>query len=124
MNLSAQPKPSQVPTLTEVVGMSSIDPARLPVLDQALQVPSPAPRTVAGPELGPISEAQLAHRVLVDVQKQIDSMLDFRLREAIAPLLTRHSEALVRDLREELTRTMRDVVTRSVAQEVAKLRSR
>ena len=71
-----------------------------------------------------IDEAQLAQRVLSAVQKQIDGMIEFRLREALAPILARHSEALVRDLHEELNRTMRDVVARSVSQEMAKLRHR
>ena len=70
------------------------------------------------------SEAQLAHRVLADVQKQVDSMLEFRLREAMGPVLARHTEAIARDLRDELSRTLRDVVARSVAQELAKLRQR
>ena len=71
-----------------------------------------------------VSEVEIAQRVLSDVQKQIDGLLDFRLRESLGPILARHSEALVRDLREELGRTMRDVVARSVAQEMAKLRRR
>jgi hypothetical protein len=62
--------------------------------------------------------------VLSDVQKQIDSMLEFRLKEAMAPLLARHTEAIARDLRDELNRTLKDVVARSVAQELAKLRQR
>ncbi len=124
-----------------------IDPSQLPVLDAVVSgpieveplAPPPAPPAVASvvasvaqaiasapklPEPEPINEAQLAQRVLGDVQKQIDGMIEFRLKEAIAPLLARHSEAMVRDLREELSRTMRDVVTRAVAQEVAKLRHR
>lgn len=83
-----------------------------------------APLVPALPVLPEISEAQLAQRVMGDVQRQIDGMLDFRLREAMGPILARHTEALVKDLREELNRTMRDVVTRSVAQEMAKLRQR
>ena len=71
-----------------------------------------------------ISEEEIAQRVLVDVQNQIDGLLDFRLREALGPILARHSEALVQDLREELGRTMQDVVARSVSQELAKLRRR
>jgi hypothetical protein len=104
--------------------------ADVPVLESVVFEPSapmaPAPsaeraESVVLPE---ITEAQLAQRVLTDVQKQIDGMLDFRLREALAPIMARHSDALVRDLREELKRTMHDVVTRSVAQEMAKLRQR
>lgn len=77
----------------------------------------------------PVKPAELTHeqivqRVMVDVQRRVDSMLEFRLREALTPILARHTEALIRDMRDELSLTMRDVVTRSVAQELAKLRPR
>jgi hypothetical protein len=71
-----------------------------------------------------LTEAQLSHRVLTDVQRQIDSMLEFRLRESMQPLLAQFTETLMQDLRDELSRTMRDVVTRAVAQEMSKLRNR
>lgn len=133
-----------VPTLDNVVHPAVMALADLPVLDAV--VPEPAVATPVSspvsssvpltaqaavaearahePVLPEISEAQLAQRVLADVQRQIDGMLDFRLKEAIGPILARHSEALVRELREELNRTMRDVVARSVTQEMAKLRQR
>ncbi len=110
----ARPQPVQaalIPTVTDEIK---------PV--EALAAPALVPPQA--PVLPEITEAQLAQRVMGDVQRQIDGMLDFRLREAIGPILARHTEALVKDLREELNRTMRDVVTRSVAQEMAKLRQR
>ena len=124
-----------VPTLNEVaLPPVAID---LPVLKAV--VPPPAPSAVQAsakpllpvasmtpvyPAAPDISEAQLTQRVLVVVQKQVDSMIEFRLKEAMAPILARHTDALVRELREELARTMGDVVARSVAQEMAKLRQR
>ena len=151
--MSQAPRPpAHVPTLTEVIDLpvdgagvgqtvsapvvtSGFPNARPPwtpisnlVVGGGLSAPTPeaAPAIVEpSPPVPPaLSEAQIAQRVLNDVQKQMDGMLDFRLREAIGPILARHSEALVRDLREELGRTMRDVVARSVAQEMAKLRHR
>ena len=71
-----------------------------------------------------LSHDQVVHRVMVDVQRRIDSMLEFRLREALAPILARHTDAMIREMRDELSDTMRDVVTRSVTQELAKLRQR
>ena len=71
-----------------------------------------------------LTHEQLVQRVMVDVQRRVDSMLEFRLREALTPILARHTEALIRDMRDELSLTMRDVVTRSVAHELAKLRPR
>ena len=133
-----------VPTLREEVALplTEVPPADLPVLDavvpeiddlSAQPAMAPEPALLPAPEVQPlpsapalpdITEAQLAQRVLNVVQKQIDGMIDFRLKEAMAPILARHSEALVRDLREELSKTMSDVVARAVAQEISKLRQR
>jgi hypothetical protein len=46
------------------------------------------------------------------------------MREALAPALTRLSDALVREVRAELASTLRDVVTRAVAQEMSRHRAR
>lgn len=151
--MSQSPRPPvHVPTLTEVIdlpaegagvgqtasapvvtsGFPNARPAWAPISNLVVgaAIDTPLAERVATPmpiDAAPradITEAQIAQRVLNDVQKQIDGLLDFRLREALGPILARHSEALVRDLREELGRTMRDVVARSVAQEMAKLRQR
>ena len=140
-------RPLHVPTLTEVVEMpaatdqqvveaggavidespvlAAVDLSDVPVLDDVPEVAmpqvEPAPVQAPAPE---VNEAQLAQKILVDVQKQIDSMLEFRLRESMQPLLSQFIETLMEDLRDELSRTMRDVVTRSVAQEMAKWRNR
>lgn len=115
-----------LPVLGEVV-LAPPQQQPLPLSQQPQPQPQPLPQAATPPlqDAPPaVSEAQLAHRVLSDVQKQIDSMLEFRLKEAMAPLLARHTEAIARDLRDELNRTLKDVVARSVAQELAKLRQR
>jgi hypothetical protein len=89
-----------------------------------LTLPPVAPAVEMAGEVTEVTEAQLAHRVLGVVQKQIDGMLDFRLREAMTPILQRHTDALVRELRDELKQTMQDVINRAVAQEMAKVRQR
>jgi hypothetical protein len=86
--------------------------------------PSPASSTVAAPVMLAIDEQAIVQKVHADLQRQIDGMLEYRLREAIGPILARTSELLVRELRQELGKTMKDVVARSVAQEVARQRSR
>lgn len=110
-----------LPVLGEVVTSPAAEPLTQTQPRPSSQTASAPPQPDAPPA---VSEAQLAHRVLSDVQKQIDSMLEFRLKEAMAPLLARHTEAIARDLRDELNRTLKDVVARSVAQELAKLRQR
>jgi len=137
MNGISRPHPAQVPTLTEIIEEQvqppALQPARpplsldaLPVLGEVVSQPNEPQPPTTQPQSMPsaVTEAQLAHRVLSDVQRQIDSMLEFRLKEAMAPLLARHTEAIARDLRDELNRTLKDVVARSVAQELAKLRQR
>jgi hypothetical protein len=129
MNLPTRPHPSHVPTLTEVIEFGAdesntlvVAPALAPLVP--MPVLAPEPPVIEPPAVPEISEAQLSQRVLTDVQRQIDSMLEFRLRESMQPLLAQFTETLMQDLRDELSRTMRDVVTRAVAQEVAKLRNR
>ena len=51
-------------------------------------------------------------------------MLEFRLREAMAPHLAEVAETLVQALRQELAATLQDVVMRAVAQEVSRTRPR
>jgi hypothetical protein len=67
---------------------------------------------------------QLARAVLADLQRHVDQMLEYRLRASLTPLLTQMADNLVRELRQELASTLRDVVKRAVGQEVARRRKR
>jgi hypothetical protein len=69
-------------------------------------------------------EAQLTQNILADLQRQIDLMLEYRLREAIGPALARTADALIREVRTDLAASMRELVARAVAQELARHRSR
>ena len=93
--------PGRVPTLTEVVNQPDAGQAPAAAVDQ-----------------------ELVQRVLADVQRQIDLMLEHRLREALTPALARLTDALLRETRAELASTLRDVVTRAVAQELSRHRDR
>ena len=59
-------------------------------------------------------------RVLSDLQRQVDLALEVRLRELLAPMLSRVADTLVREARKELTAGMRDAVSRAIAQELAR----
>ena len=111
---------SPMPIPMPVAEVASFSPSSMVPLASIPHVAPAMPAEIIDPEL---SEAQLSQRILTDVQRQIDSMLEFRLRESMQPLLAQFTETLMQDLRDELSRTMRDVVTRAVAQEVAKLRN-
>ncbi len=86
-------------------------------------VPQPA-ATAKAPAATAHADVQLTQRVLADLQRQVELMLEVRLREALAPILARASDALVRDARKELTAAMRDIVSRSIARELGKREDR
>ena len=80
--------------------------------------------TASPPQPASLSEAQLAQHVLAALQRQLDLMLEVRLREALAPALSRAADALIRDARKELTAALSDAVGRAVAQEMARRQGR
>lgn len=141
--------PAGIPTLTEVVPWPgrvpavpavtaapvaptvALPPSALPAAPPvppgaAAAAPARAAAPAAAPVVAaaPINEAQLTQKVLADLQRQIDLMLEVRLREVLAPVLSRAADALIRDARKELTAALRDAVARSIAQELASRRDR
>ncbi len=124
--------PARVPTLTEVVNLPEAPaPAVAPVASppgdtrtEPAPLESLAPLAPAAAATRLPDEEELVQRVLADVQRQIDLMLEIKLREALAPALTRATDALMREARTELASTLRDVVSRAVAQEIARHRER
>jgi hypothetical protein len=69
-----------------------------------------------------INEDQIVQRVMLELQRQIDLMLEVRLREALMPVLARATDAIVLETRNELASTLRAVVARAVTQEIARHR--
>lgn len=117
-----------VPVLTEVVelGRAAAVPPTPPTRVDAV----PAPGQPAATPLSPAAEQalalehEIAEQVYADVQRQIDLMLEYRLREVLAPALERAMQGLVDDVRNELASTLREVVSRAVAQELSRHRRR
>ena len=120
--------PERVPTLTEVVAWPESTSKAAPLPD----LPVPAAQGGAEPvaatptrSLPPgVSEEQLVERVLADLQRQVDLMLDYRMREVLTPILSRAVDGILRDTRQELASTLRDAVARAVAQELSRHRNR
>jgi hypothetical protein len=112
--------------LTEVVRMPEAGPAAAaPQPSTAFARTEPAPQQdLPRPPAVNLEEEELTQRVLADLQRQIDLMLEVKLREVLAPALTRATDALMREARNELASTLRDVVSRAVAQELSRHRGR
>lgn len=121
------PPPRHVPTLTEVVdedgtveaGASADWPQdadlALPVepVDPEDREPAPTPAD---------DEQQLVRSVLAEVQRQIDPVLEQRLRETLTTVLARWSDALIDDARQQLAGVLHDVVMQAVARELERRR--
>ncbi len=137
--------PQRVPILTEVVLLPESGEVDIP-LDPPPPLPPPPPPFAAVAPLqvepaanSPLSESvdegaeesaeenveqQIVEHVWADLQRQVDLMLEYRLRETLAPILTRATEAVMRETRQQLASTLRDMVGRAVAQELARHRGR
>jgi hypothetical protein len=119
--------PQRLPTLTEIVDWNQ---ASAPGLPDAGVGAAAAPEADLAGEAALRSmalrmpEQQLIQNVLVEVQRQVELMLEYRMREVLAPMLSRATDALIREARAELASTLRDVVSRAVAQELARHRTR
>lgn len=84
-------------------------------------VTEPEPQAGA-PSPAPIDEATLTQRIVGDLQRQVDLMLEHRLQAALTPLLERLTQTLARDARDELALTLRDLVAEAVSHELARHR--
>jgi hypothetical protein len=121
MSTSRPLPPTRVPTLTEVVRL----PVPAPPPESMIARPPPAAAFAERrADWPPLNEEQVVQRVLVDLQRQIDLMLEVKLREVLAPVLTRATDAMLREARAELASTLRDVVARAVTQELSRHRGR
>lgn len=138
MKVTAQP-PRSVPVLTEVVVMpkaapvpdseypSMVSDSGFPATQPAALDEKPVAAAVrpAPPPPSPvIDEAALTQRVLADLDKQLDLMFEHRLRETLAPVLARMTDALVREMRNQLALSLREMVARAVALELDRLHKR
>ncbi len=109
------------PTLTEVVDLAGLPDEPEPFENDDPDAAEPG-RASTGAALP--TDEQLIQRVLAELSRQIDVMLEYRLREILGPLLARAADTVVRDARSELASTLRDVVARAVAAELARHRQR
>ena len=115
--------PDRLPTLTEVL----MPPEQAP--SSTRMVPEPqadAPGGGAAASLPPegADQDKLVDEMLDAIQQRIDVLYEYRVREALAPALARLADRVVLELRDSLAETVREVVTRAVAEELAARKGR
>lgn len=118
---------AHLPTLTEVVPPEALpEPvAAAEVVEATLAPPDredrpaqEAPQTQAAQ----LARRALADRVLAEVQREVDVLLEQRLREALTPALARAHDALLRELRRDIEVTLRDIVVHALSREASRHR--
>jgi len=105
----------RMPTLTEVLELEE----HLEAVSQAeLSHDSeqfPPAATLPTPATGPAFDTQgLVNEVLTELQPRIDMLFESRLREALAPALSRAAEVLIRESRGELGSALHELVEDAV----------
>jgi hypothetical protein len=132
VNIPRQP-PRQVPTLTEVVDVNAQQGEEAP--EQPQDAPVASTPVAARPPLVPrrplastlvqamVSEEQLTQRVLLDLQKHVEQVLEQRVRETVEPALVRLADAMVNDTRDQLAAVLHELIANAVAQELARHKS-
>ena len=123
----AKVPPSRVPTLTEVVEVNDdlaeevTGPAYCATEVAAAYPGTPSPTVLASQ---PVNADLLTQQVMADIQRQINAMLEVRLKEALAPVVARLTDALARDARAELAKVMKEVVSRAVSDEMRRTQTK
>lgn len=112
----------RLPLLTEEIGASPVPGGpffqpELPVAASPREGTGVAEPAVAG-------DAALAERVLRDVQRQLDALVEQRVRAALEPMLERLASQLVHEAQHELASLLRELVEQAVADERLRLRRR
>jgi len=115
--MTAKPTSTVTAVSAPVPAVAPTPPAPTPAAPPPPTAPTGRSQAVVKPSA---SEAQVTQRVLADLQRQVELMLEVRLREALAPILARATDTLVRDARKELTAAMRDIVSRAIAKELGR----
>lgn len=105
-----------------------VPPEPAAVVAQAAVLPDPLAMPAAPAEPAPVAqldaerEEQIVQNVLIELQRRADLMLEYRLRESLTPILARLCDSLIKEARQDLATTLRDVVARAVAQELTRHR--
>jgi hypothetical protein len=123
-----------IPVLTEIIPAPQLDlQADVPDADSPELAVMPAPDNDAAlraraatdwdDEKWDRMEREIRERVLHQVLERIDFVLEQRVRDSLADVLQTAVERLASEIGSGLHQTVKEVVTRAVSQEIAKLQT-
>ena len=70
-----------------------------------------------------MDDVQLSVRILEDVQRQIDLMIEHQLGAAVAPAMAQLTQEFALAAREAVSQSLREVIQRAVKQELDRVRA-
>ncbi len=110
----------QVPTLTEVVEWPGVEGLSLPALPGASPVSWALLQSPQGPQPNSLEQqvTELSANLLFELESKVGLALESRLREVLAPVLTRAAETMVQEAKTELAGLMRELVEAAVTQAI------
>jgi|GWRWMinimDraft_5_1066013.scaffolds.fasta_scaffold32940_1 hypothetical protein len=109
----------RVPTLTEVVEWSAVEP------EVVRRIPAPVQVPVAS-ESGPVQElariqlqaTELSANLLFELEASVGLALEARLRQTLAPILAQAAEVMIHQAQKELSTTLRQLVDEAVTRAI------
>lgn len=109
----------RVPTLTEVVEWSTVEP------EVVRRIPAPLLVPVAS-ESSPVQElariqlqaTELSANLLFELEASVGLALEARLRQTLAPILAQAAEVMIHQAQKELSTTLRQLVDEAVTRAI------
>jgi len=111
-----------IPVLTEIIPSQASAPAA-PMTKEREPAPVSQGNAVRDDDSWSRLEQEVRERVLQQVLERIDSILEQRVRDSLADVLQTATEQLAADIRSSLHGGVKEVVTRAVTQEIARLQA-
>lgn len=126
--MSISSSDASIPVLTQIIGTSPV--AGVAASQPAASVAKPSP-TGAAEQIAQTRsedewkalELKLNERVLRQILRRVDFVIEHRVKESLADILQVATEELVKEIRGGLQVTLEDVITRAVAQELARVQA-
>ena len=123
--MSIPPSDASIPILTQIIGAPPGSDAQ-PVANSMERAPpetasSPSPNRTDGDWKA--LELKLNERVLRQILRRVDFVIEHRVKESLADVLQAATEDLIQDIRKGLHVTLEDVIKRAVAQEIARVQA-
>ncbi len=130
---SASHLENSIPLLTEVIALDDSPPAtdttshHQPAQDGTAQPSDHADMLTAGQVISPEALEQLEKNIRENVLRQlltrVDFVLEHRVRDGLADVLQTAVDGLAKDIRLGLSRSLEEVIHRTVSQEISKIQS-